>query len=298
MATIAAGPKIAGFTFQFQRALYRLFSSEVNAVIGIETDDDVVELKHLQDGTVEAVFEQDKHSIKDVGQPFQDGSKNLWHTLHVWLEAMPAMRKKYQSIRFCLVTNKTVPNAAFAQKLDQANEPLAIQDCIGHIRQLATDANAKESTSLKAVAKFSDEDLTFLIENLKLMDEYGTTSGSSPREATIQLLQLPPDLESKSADIYSSLLGQLVQTCQEAWLKKIPFWITKHPFTRRLHSEIEAHRMTRYVERDFLSAEYKEFLKEDTASHLFLRQLKHLDISDSQCDRALSHYWAFYAERV
>lgn len=298
MATIAAGPKIAGFTFQFQRALYRLFSSEVNAIIGIETDDDVVELKYLPDGTVEAVFEQDKHSIKDAGQPFQDGSKNLWHTLHVWLEDMHSMRQAYQHIRYCLVTNKAVPSAAFAQKLNDANDPLDIQSCIREIRQRATGADGKEAVSLKAVAGFSDNDLSFLIENLRLMDEYGTTSGSAPREVTIQLLQLPPDLQTKGADIYSSLLGQLVQACQEAWLGKKPFWITKQPFTSRLHSEIAAHRMTRYVERDIVSTQYQEFLKKDTASHLFLRQLQHFGVTDQHCDRALSHYWAFYAERV
>ena len=56
--------------------------------------------------------------------------------------------------------------------------------------------------------------------------------------------------------------------------------------------------MTRYVEREFLSTKYKEFLKKDNESLLFLRQLKRLGIPDPQCDRALSHYWAFYAERV
>lgn len=298
MATIAAGPKIAGFTFQFQRALYRLFSSEVNAVIGIETYDDVVELKYLQNGTVEAVFEQDKHSIKDSGQPFQDGSKNLWHTLHVWLENMPSMRKAYQHIRYCLVTNKAVPDAAFAQKLSLANKPDDIQDCITEIRQRATNAVGKESDSLKAVVEFSDQDLYFLISNLSLMDEYGTISGSEPREATIQLLQLPPDLETKGSDIYSSLLGLLVQLCQKAWLEKKPFWATKQPFTSRLQSEIAAHRKTRYVERDIMSTKYQEFLKNDTASHFFLWQLQHLGLPDKYCDRALSHYWAFYAERV
>ena len=298
MVTIPAGPKIAGYTFQFQRALYRLFSSEVNSIVGIETDDDVVELKLLPDGTVKAVFEQDKNSIKAVGHPFQDGSKKLWHTLHVWLTNMPSMLQKYQHIEYCLVTNKVVPTTAFAQKLSNANDPNVIEDCITEIRQRANDADSKEAVSLKAVAGFSDSDLSFMIENLRLMDEYGTTSGSDPREATIHLLHLPTDLETKGADIYSSLLGQLVQACQEAWLGKEPFWITKQPFTSRLQSEIAAHRKTRYVERDIMSTQYQEFLKKDTASHFFLWQLQHLGLPEKYCDRALSHYFAFYAERV
>lgn len=47
-----------------------------------------------------------------------------------------------------------------------------------------------------------------------------------------------------------------------------------------------------------MSTQYQEFLKKDTASHLFLWQLKRVGLPDEGCDRALSHYWAFYSERV
>jgi flagellar biosynthesis regulator FlbT len=301
MVTVEAGSKIAGYTFQFQRALYRLFSSESEAtIIGIETDDDVVEIKRDSDGVVQIIFEQDKHSIQDSGHPFQDSSKNLWHTLHIWLHAMDSVRQKYKNVCYCLVTNKEVTTGAFAKKLGAASKKSEINECINEIRQRASKANCQGAAgaSIKAVAQFSDENLYFMIENLKLMDEYATASGADPKDATIQLFQLPPDLHEKSADMYTSMLGLLVDMCQKAWIVKQQVWVDKTVFTKRLHSEIAAHRMARYVERPLMSTSYKDLLQKNGSDHLFLRQLQQLGVDNELCDRSLSHYWGFYAERV
>jgi hypothetical protein len=299
MVTTEASSKIAGYNFQFQRALYRLFSSEsAETTVGIETDDDVVEITRDANGLVQIVFEQDKHSVQDSGHPFQDSSKNLWHTMHIWLDSMDSVRQKYQNVSYCLVTNKEVPIRAFATKLGTAKEKSEIDECIKEIRQRATEATSDGATSIKAVAAFSDEHLHFLIENLKLMDEFATASGADPREATIQLFQLPPDLHNKGSDIYNSILGLLVDICQTAWINKQPTWIDKAAYTKRLHSEIAAHRMKRFVDRPLMSTTYQELLNRNGDDHLFLRQLQRLGVDNKVCDHALSHYWGFYAERV
>lgn len=299
MVTVGAGPKIAGYIFQFERALYRLFSSETkDSIVGIETDDDVVEIIYGSDGSVNIIFEQDKLSTQSSGHPFQDSSKNLWHTLHIWLYAMKDAREKYNNISYCLVTNKEITTRAFAQKLGVANDENEIDVCIKEIRQRAAKATGKEAVSIKAVDGFSDQDLYFLIKNLKLMDEYATASGAEPKDATIQLFQLPTDLYAKGPDIYKNLLGFLIDECQTAWLAKKPLWIDKNVFTNRLHSDISAYRMERYIERPLLSTSYKELLKNNNCDHLFLKQLHQVGVPDKYCDRALAHYWGFYAERI
>lgn len=131
-----------------------------------------------------------------------------------------------------------------------------------------------------------------------LMDEYATASGSDPKEATIQLFQLPPDLHVKGTDIYRNLLGLLVDKCQTAWLQKQPVWVDKNTFTNRLHEDIAAYRMDRYLERPLFSTSYKEFLKTNKHDHLFLEQLQRLGMPEKICDSALEHYWGFYSERI
>lgn len=299
MATKEASSKMAGYVFQFERALYRLFSSETEATtVGIETDDDVVEITRDENGEIYIEFEQDKHSVQSSGHPYKDNSANLWHTLHIWLEAMPEVRKQYKNVTYCLVTNKNVDPSSFAKKLGAAVEDNGIGVCIDEIRLRANEASGGVANTIKAVADFSNEDLHFLIENLQLMDEFATASGATARNATIQLFQLPAEFADKGEDIYRSVLGLLVDTCQAAWKAKQPVWVAKEIVTTRLHSEIAAHRMARYVDRPLLSTTYKQYLSADGNAHYFLKQLQHLGADDDLCDRALSHYWGFYSERV
>jgi hypothetical protein len=299
VVTVEASSKIAGYIFQFERALYRLFSSETeNPVIGIETDDDVVELKYDADGSINIIFEQDKNSVQDSVHPFQDSSKNLWHSLHIWLDVLEDTRKKYKNVSYCLVTNKEVPNRTFATKLGIANNETEINNCIKEIRQRASKAEGKNALSINAVAEFSDENLYFLIENLKLMDEFGTSSGNHPKTATIQLFQLPPHLQDKGEDFYQSLLGLLVDTCKTGWEQKQQVWVEKSLFTKRLYTEIAACGRKRFCENPIFSTSYKKYLENDTINHLFLRQLHHLKINEKHCKYALGHYWGFYAENV
>jgi len=151
---------------------------------------------------------------------------------------------------------------------------------------------------MKAVASFSEDDLRFVIQRLRLMDEFGTASGATPKNATIQLFQLPPDLSEKGPEIYRSILGLVVDTCQEGWRNKQPVWIAKESVAARLHAEIAAHRMARYVDQPLFSTSYKEYLSAGGNEQLFLLQLQQLDANAAMCDRALSHYWGFYSERV
>lgn len=299
MVTAEASSKIAGYIFQFQRALYRLFSSEeASTLVGVETDDDVVEVGFDSSGDIQIVFEQDKHSVQEAGHPYQDSSKNLWHTLHIWLDSMEVNRKKYKRICYCLVTNKNVPAHTFAKKLGMAKSKDQIDECIAEIRSRATNSTSGESTTIRAVSAFPDDLISFLIENLRVMDDYATSSGSSPKGATIQLFQLPPELHEKGDKIYEGLLGMMINDCQDAWLKRDVAWFDKSKFTRRLHEEISAYRFERYIERPLVNTAYQDYLKDNPDDHVFLRQMKRIGLPDDICDRALSHYWGFYAEKI
>ena len=105
---------VAGFDYQFERALYWLAQSPAGAVIGIETDDDVaVRTANAQ------LLEQDKHSIRDGAEPFGDRSKDLWNTLSIWLDAIENRQVTVESAHFLMVTNKVLP-ACVAKQIDKA----------------------------------------------------------------------------------------------------------------------------------------------------------------------------------
>ena len=100
----AHGPN-AGFSYQFERALYWLSVSPAGAMIGLETDDDVA----VQRADGSRVLEQDKHSVREAAQPFGDRSKDLWNTLVIWLDAIESGQVEIDSAAFHMVTNKVLP---------------------------------------------------------------------------------------------------------------------------------------------------------------------------------------------
>ncbi|MCY0857558.1 hypothetical protein [Cupriavidus sp. D39] len=222
---------IVAFTFQFERALFRLFSShQANIRVGIETLDDVAELSLQHDGAVQATLEQDANTVQSDGHPFQDSSRKLWHTLRIWLSHVDKLRAEYQEVAFCMVTNATVPAAALVQRLALAMAPKEVTQCVELVRQhairLSKDAKAKAKADASIVARYADDDIAYLIRNLFLLHEGGAGSGVAPREATIQLFQLHSGIADQGVAIYQSILGAAVDKCQSAWRNQKTAWFS------------------------------------------------------------------------
>src|SRR3990172_3569811 len=94
----------AGFSYQFERALYWLAQGPAGSVVGVETDDDVA----VRGAAASQLLEQDKHSIREDAEPFGDRSKDLWNTLAIWIEALDT-KEVADTTRFLMVTNKVLP---------------------------------------------------------------------------------------------------------------------------------------------------------------------------------------------
>jgi hypothetical protein len=298
MVTTSAGPKIAGYLYQFHRALFRLFSSPSSTLIGIETHDDVVAIKRLPDGSVEIEFEQDKHSVQESGHPYQDSHKNLWHTLHIWLEVVRTETTPVKPSGFCFVTNKSVSEGSLAKKLAQAVDDEAVKLCVQELRSRAKSISGKAEVSAKAVAAYSDEELAYVIQRISLLDEHGTDAGITPKEAVIESFHLPPSLAAKADDIYQSMLGMLIEICEKAWVSKHNVWVSKAQFSTRLHSEVQARLLKKVIEQPWMSLSLSQYLAQDNKNRHFLRQIRRFGAPLVTCNLAIKHYWGFYAERV
>ncbi|QTD93319.1 ABC-three component system protein [Burkholderia anthina] len=316
-----AAPTIVAFTFQFERALYSLFLGHAKRTqVGIETLDDVAELTWNADGSVDARLEQDANTVQSAGQPFQDSSYKLWHTLRVWLTHVRALREKYADVQFCLVTNAKVPETALACVLSNAKSDAQVKAAVSTLRTRAqavvakkkrkaianptskTKTTAKKSSSAKAEAEavlsYADEDLSYLIRGLELLDNGGTSSISQPREATIELFQLPSALVEHGDEIYQYLLGIAVDTCRRAWTVGEAVWLSPQVFRDHLHKERDRRFLYKYIDRPMMHVDFRNLVAMGGREFFFLKQLSCLNIPLRIIDRHLEKYWAFYAERV
>lgn len=299
MVTQEASSKFLGFLYQIERALYRIFASEhSSAIFGIETADDVVEEISFDNGQFHVSFEQDKHALSTGGQPYQDSSKNLWHTMHIWLSTMKDAREKYEEISYCLVTNKNVGENTLANSLSKAQTDEQIKAALGELKEQAGTITGAVKEIAEQVLSYSEDNLKFLIKNIALLDNHGTSSGLDIKSATINLFHLPSEIKEHAETIYQSLLGLIVDKCQSAWKVKKPIELTKEPFFNLLHAESIRIKRRNFIDQPMFKTSYKKYLENDKASHTFIKQLQDIGQSDDACNHALSNYWAFYAERI
>jgi hypothetical protein len=290
-----ASATAAGYGYQYERALHRIFhSTHTSTRFGIETADDVEEQIPLPGGT-KLILEQDKLTT-GATHTLQDSSKNVWNTLRNWLKGLSAAKSEYASLEFVLVTNRTVPDGTLVRTLSNAITHTSVAEAIKALRQHASGMSGAVAEIAAEVTAFSDEDLAFVITHFHIAD---AMDDENLKDAIYAALQFPEGLDHCQDVIYQSLLGQLFSECQTSWKQGIPFWTNSKPFFTRKHLLFE-----RFVEESWkpLTQEqtgYKQLIEEYGALGLsFIDQLRNINIPEKPIQKELGHYWAAYYERT
>jgi hypothetical protein len=226
----------AGFTYQFERALYWLAKSPAGAVIGIETDDDVA-IKGT-DGS--RLLEQDKHSVREGTRPFGDRSEDLWKTLATWVEALDSGEVAAVTTRFLMVTNKVIPEC-IATHISASQSEEEIDCCITELEKVSK-APSKIITRFveRILSPASRAALRDLINKCELIDGSNASAGSELRKKTIAQLQLPEWCFAQPDSLIDELSGWIERTALAAWRKERPAWIQRNHFVNQLHAAIDA----------------------------------------------------------
>ncbi|QXB47205.1 ABC-three component system protein [Acinetobacter seifertii] len=297
-----ASTKILGYIFQFRRALFLLFSSpKKNPIVSIESLDDVALMTIDENGKLHVNLEQDKHTVNEKTNPFQDKSKNLWRTLLIWLDSLEETKSKYDEVYYSLVTNVEVGDNSLVNKISMANSEEEIDECISLMNKIKEEIVEGKGNGeiIEKVLKHDISALKFIIKNTNLIANAGLDNKSdSLKETTINYFSIPPSLAEKEQEIYESIFGYLINLASDTWLKKESFFIDKNQVTTRLFTEKSARQSKKFLEQSLLSTNFKKYLEESDNNHLFLRQLNALNLKQSFCNQALEHYWGFYAEKV
>lgn len=110
----SAGGQLAGYLFQFEKALLMLAELENQTdYISVEEIDDVS--AHNADSTILTSL-QAKHSISCSGNTFENTSNSLWRTLEIWVEKFTEGIYNDQTDFICC-TNKIVPSDFLVRKI-------------------------------------------------------------------------------------------------------------------------------------------------------------------------------------
>lgn len=201
MAMENASASAAGYAYQFERALYRIFTVKHRfARIGIETADDLEEISYVKDGK-KRILEQDKLS-KLKNSPLKDSSRNLWNTLSIWLKEVYQSGDEYTEHEFILVTNRTVPQDSLAFLLSSSQSEETVAQAIKLLRAHAEKITGSVEKIAKNVCSYDDDDIAYIIRNMTVVDGQ---DGESLKDATYAALQFPSDIEGSEEEIYEAL---------------------------------------------------------------------------------------------
>ena len=144
----APGPA-AGFAYQFERALNWLAQKDAGSCIGVETDDDIA----VRNSDSTMVLEQDKHSVREAAQPFDDRSHGLWNTLATWIEAIDSGYRPVETTSFLMVTNNAVPEC-IARRIARAQSDEEIGACVAELQKVAVNP---QTTLPHSYSEFSSQ---------------------------------------------------------------------------------------------------------------------------------------------
>lgn len=276
----------AGFSFQFERALYWLTTSSAGSVVGIETDDDVA-VRESDEGQV---LEQDKHSIQEKAEPFGDRSKDLWNTLAIWIEAVDSKEVVCGTTLFLMVTNKVLPDCV-AKKISMAKSDAEIDASILALEKSAKSPPEKIKSQVDRVLRpLSRDNLRKLIRRCRLIDASNDAAGEGLRAKTIGHLQLPDWCTSYAPSILDELLGWMHRTALANWQQQKPTWIKRDHFVNQLHAIIDLRRRKISRERAaHLIPVCDEKIGKEKESW-FVKQLHLITDDDSVVDTSIREY--------
>lgn len=229
----APGPA-AGFAYQFERALNWLAQKDAGSCIGVETDDDIA--VRNSDSTI--VLEQDKHSVRETAQPFDDRSHGLWNTLATWLEAIDSGHRSIETTSFLMVTNNAVPEC-IARRIARAESEKEISACVAELQNVGlTPPKHIVKLIQRVLLPKSSDTLCAVIRKIDLSDASDGTASVDLRKKTIGHLQLPEWCSGDCNSIANELLGWLNTEVMSAWQQNQPAWIERDHFVNQLHAII------------------------------------------------------------
>ena len=274
----AAGPA-AGYFFQPEKALLRLAKAPRLAFVGVETGDDVVEVR---DGEV-TDSEQLKNTSEGRGNPFADRSIGLWKTLSIWLNAHASQSGWVANSRLIFSTNRTVPTSCLARTLANAIKPDDINSAVQVLRETGSSPSESIREFVECVEESTDDALAHIVERIRLDDGPGVTD--SIRGDTIEYLQLPSNVDG--SHVYDSLLGWIIRTLKGLWDSGEAGWITGEAFANQKQAIIDECRRTSFSARAARAISVSPVEQDSKRDDLFVQQLQLIEMDDDETIEAI-----------
>ncbi|HAF36266.1 MULTISPECIES: ABC-three component system protein [Sphingobacterium] len=298
----SADGSILGFLYQIERAMMWLSSSDLDAYVGVEVDDDIT-VKLINGEDIKNIYEQAKHS-QTSRIPYSDRSVDLWKTLSIWIEAVTAKKINIEHSIFSLLTNKSLPKSRLAIRIK--NEMLANENNVKSknesISKLAVELKDIASKLPKTVKPYGQvvidcptDLLIKIIDKITVLDNNYSHITKDIKTAIRNNLSISEDIPFDY--IYQGLFGFVSDSLIMSWRNREPGWISVRAFNQQYTQLLTEFKRKSFFERtvDSLPVEPAEIAR--NRGKLYVEQLKKIGCSENEVIEAIHDFVRAASER-
>jgi len=164
-----------GFSYQFERATYRLLEADNSVIsVGVEHVDDVS--VHRSDET--SIREQDKSTIGSASA-LADRSVALWKTLSIWAGAVTNDPGITNTTEFHLVTTGSVDCESLIKRISLADDDVQADLLVTELLSMVPGLRADLRPFGKVISKLPKTQLSNLLKQVQVLDSRTATFGGS-----------------------------------------------------------------------------------------------------------------------
>ena len=274
---------IAGFVFQFQRALYLLTSLENNLhSVSVEKIDDIA--MHAEDGSI-LIAEQDKHSILESGSTFENTSYALWRTFQLWIQKMQNGKITEKTKLICS-TNKTISTKSLLKFIANNNFE-EVKSFIDNIKtsqenklQSYKVQNNKRGKHISQIINLMD----FVLKNEKelkiIISKLEIQENTNLKGNIISKLHLNAYNEIQKDKIYDDLCGWVMNSCYQKWANNDSAEFSKEQFDVRYSLCINSSAFINAIFRAKKNIDISSINIDNFKDEIFVKQIDCLNTND------------------
>ncbi|MFD2616534.1 ABC-three component system protein [Terrilactibacillus laevilacticus] len=276
----SASGQALGYMYQFDRATYRLFQSEVDVIeIGIEDIDDV----SIHKVSGKEIHEQDKSTV-NTGSPLSDRSVALWKTLHIWAELVVKNPTILNNVEFHLVTNGTLSKKCLARSINDTVDEKSSKVVCDELRIMITTLREDLVPYGSTLSKLSNKLLRDMLTKISVFDNMCPKFGGNLEE--IQAIRVfDPEIKVSLFDQMGGWvkrkIRELVQTGHQPRIRREDFDKELKGLVRR----VSVARLSALVVPFDSNVDISKY-----ESHGFVKQLDWINIDEDSIKEAILDY--------
>jgi hypothetical protein len=291
----SADGSFLGFLYQIERAIFWLSGSHIDAIVGVEVDDDIT-IKLIEGKNISTIYEQAKHSQTNR-IPYSNQSLDLWKTLKIWIDAVESGRINVDIATFSLITNKKMPSTRLVYLLNSAkiSDKPSITKAISELKDIARKLPKTMVEYANSLLNCSEETLIKIVNKIVLLDNDYKHNSNDIKRTIRGNLSMSDDLPFNH--IYNNLLGFVSDTLIQKWKNREAGWITVKAFNQQYSQLVADFKRKSFYEQtvDSLPVSTKDV--EKNKGRIYVEQLNRIGCSEEEVIEAIHDFIRAASER-